>query len=200
TGVTIVTSDDIARAKDEMTKEMPQYIQDQISGLLRPENEVLVDDAITTEEIRSEANVSEGTMADQFMYEIVSHVKAIVFSEDDVLAVMESNLTDTQQQYDVEQVDVKVNYEDVQADFDNQTVKMKADGTANVVATVDVQSFKESILGKKHDELLGIMENEHGNEIEKITIESVVPGFPAFIANHISRFEFMTAVTVEQNE
>ncbi len=200
TGVTIVTSDDIARAKEEMTKEMPQYIQDQISGLLRPENEVLVDDAITTEEIRSEANVSEGTMTDQFMYEIVSHVKAIVFSEDDVLAVMESNLTDKQQQYDAEQVDVTVNYEDVVADFDNQTMKMKTDGTANVVATVDVQSFKESILGKKHDELLGIMENEYGDEIEKITIESVVPGFPAFIANHISRFEFMTVVTVVQNE
>lgn len=200
TGVTIVTSDDIARAKEEMTKEMPQYIQDQILGLLRPENEVLVDDAITAEEIRSESNVSEGTMTDQFMYEIVSHVKTIVFSEDDVLAVMESNLTDKQQQYDAEQVDVEVSYDDVVADFDNQTMKMKADGTANVVATVDVESFKESILGKKHDEILGIMENEYGAEIEKITIESVVPGFPAFIANHISRFAFMTNMAVEQNE
>jgi hypothetical protein len=199
-GVSLVTEEDIARAKMQMTKEMPKYVQDQISGLLRPENEVLLSEAIMTEELSSEASVAPGTMADQFMYEIVDHVKVIVFSEDDVLAILESNLDNKGQQYEADQIDVKIEYTNVVADFDKQTLEMKAHGRAGVVATVDVEGFQKSITGKKHDELLTIMEEDYGDQIEKITIESVVPGFPAFIANHISKFDFMTKITVEEIE
>jgi hypothetical protein len=198
TGVAIVAEEDITRAKLEMTKEMPDYIQDQIAGLLRPENEVLLPEATLIEEVRSEASVNAGTMAEQFMYEIVSHVKVLVFSEDDVLAIMETNLDDKQQQYDADQIDVLVDYNNVVADFENQILEMKAHGKASVVATVNVDNFQEDITGQKHDDLLTIMEEKYGDEIEKITIERVVPGFPAFIADHISKFQFMTKITVEQ--
>lgn len=195
--VAIVTEDDIEAAKTEMTEETLNYIMEQITGLLRPDNEVLIDENVTYEVIRSEANMSAGTMAEQFMYEVVSHVKVLVFSEDDVLAVMESDLTEKYHQYDANQVQVQVEYEDVISNFEEESIKMKAHGTADIVTTVDAESFKKDIVSKKHDELLKIMEDTYGDEIEKITIESVFPSFPSFIADRISRFEFMTDVIVE---
>lgn len=197
TGVTIVTAEDIARAKVEMTTEVAGYIVEQTTGLLRPENEVLTEECIKYEEVRSEASVSEGTMTDQFMYEIVSNVKALVFSEDDVLGVMESNLAEEYSQYSENDVDVELNYDDLNVDFENETIKMNAHGAAYVVAIIDLDSFGQDILGKKHDDLLAIMNDSYSDEIEKITIESVIPGFPAFIANRISRFEFMTNLFVK---
>ncbi len=196
TGVTIVTAEDIARAKVEMTTEVAGYIVEQTTGLLRPENEVLTEEGIKYEEVRSEANVSEGTMTDQFMYEIVSNVKALVFSEDDVLGVMESNLAEEYSQYSEDDVNVELSYDNLDVDFENETIKMNTHGTAYVVATVDLDSFSQDILGKKHDDLLDIMNDSYSDEIEKITIDSVIPGFPAFIANRISRFEFMTNLFV----
>lgn len=197
-GVAVVTEDDIERAKNEMIDELMQYMMEQITGLLRPDNEVLIDKNIAHEIIRSEASVSAGTMAEQFMYEIVVHVKVLVFSEDDVLAIMESNLVEKYHQYNAEQVEVQIKYEDVVSDFDKESIKMTAHGVADVVTTVDVTSFKEDITGKKHEELLKIMEDDYGTEIEKIVIESVFPGFPVFIANRVSRFGFMTDVSVKQ--
>jgi len=195
-GVTLVTSEDIARAGEEMTNEMSQYITEQLSGLVRPEDEVLTPENIIFDKIRSEANVSEGTMAEQFMYEIVTHVKALTFSEKDVLSVMESNISQNQHQYNTDNVDVILEYEDVSSDFDTAVIKMTVHGLADIVMTVDVDSFKNDIIGKKHDDLLSIMEDGYGDEIEKITLESVIPGFPTFIANRISRFAFMTDIFV----
>ncbi len=196
--VTIVTADDIKNAQEEMTKELPSYITQQISGLLRPDDEVLLDNAMTYEIVRSEANMNEGTMTDQFMYEIVAHVKALVFSQQDVLDVMESNLSTAYHQYSADQVQVDVKYNDVNADFDDNSLEITAHAMANdIVATVDVDAFENDILGKKHDEILPIMESAYNDEIEKVTIESVVPSFPPFIANHISRFSFMTHIFVQ---
>jgi len=197
TGVSVVTKADIERAQKEMAKESKQYVTEQITGLLRPDNEVLIDEDIVRELVRSEASLSVDTMAEQFMYEMVIHTKALVFSEDDVLAVLESNLAQKYHQYDAGKVKIQITYEDVIPDFDKDSIQMVAHGVADVVTTVDIESFKEKILGKKHDKLLQIMENDYNDEIEKITIENVFPGFPGFIANHISRFEFMTDISIK---
>ncbi len=197
-GVAVVTEADIEKAKKEMTDESVQYIMEQITGLLRPDNEVLLEKGVTYEAISSEANVSVGTMTEQFMYEIVTHVKVLVFSEDDVLAIMESHLAKKYHQYNADQVDLQMKYENVVSNFEKESIKMTVQGIADVVTTVDLKSFKEDIIGKKHEKILKIMEDDYDSEIEKITIESVFPGFPGFIANHISRFGFMTDVFIKQ--
>ncbi len=194
----IVTTDaDIEKAKKEMTDEIKQYITEQVTGLLRPDNEVLLDDDIKYEVISSEASVSAGTMTNQFMYEIVSHVKVLVFSEDDVLAVMNTHLAKKYHQYDADKVNLDIRYTDIVPDFDKESIKMTVQGVADVIANVNLDLFKKNIIGKKHEEILKIMEDDYNSEIEKVTIESVFPGFPGFIANHVSRFGFMTSVFIK---
>ncbi|PID52726.1 MAG: hypothetical protein CR972_00420 [Candidatus Moraniibacteriota bacterium] len=195
-GVAVVTQEDIDRAEKEMNSEVNTYIQEQIEAVLRPNSEILLEKAIKKEIVRSEASVTSGTMGEEFMYEIVAHVKAIVFAQGDILAVIQSGVDEEMEQYDVEQMELTLSFDMIEIDFDNEQMKIKVRGVADIVTIVDLKSFKEDIIGKKHDELLEIIEEEYNDKIEKITIESVVPGFPAFIANRISRLGSMTDVRI----
>lgn len=197
-GVAIVTKEDIEKAEKAMDVELATYLQEQLNGMLRPDSEVLLPEAITSEVTRSEASVSEGTMGEDFMYEIVSHVKAIALAEEDVLAVVESSVADDMQQYNVDEIEMSLVYEGVNADFDDESLKATVKHSASIVATVDLDAFKEDIIGKKHDDLLSVIETGYGSAIDKITIESVFPGIPAFIADRISRFGFMTDVYISE--
>ena len=196
-GVRIVTDSDIEKAKEQMQNELKEYITGQLTGLLRP-NEVLIDENIKSDILRSEANASSGTATDQFMYEIVAHVKTIVFSQDDVIAVLESSIAQKYNQFSADSLNLEVEYSKVTPDFDNEEIQFKANGKSEVVSTVNTQAFKNDIRGKKHSEIENILKEKYNDEIDKITIERVMPGFPSFIANHISRFSFMTKITVKQ--
>lgn len=197
-GVALVTQDDIDNAEKTMNNELSAYVEEQIKGMLRPDSEVLLTGAMKSEVLRSEASMSEGTMGENFMFEIVSHVKALVFVQGDVSALIESRVNEKMQQYDVDQMELTLTYDVSESDFENELLKMKVHGTADVESVVDGEAFKKDIQGKKHNDLLSIIESEYSNEIEKITIESVTPGAPGFIADRISRFSFMTDISIAE--
>jgi hypothetical protein len=196
--VALVTQDDIDAAEKIMKDELDTYVEEQLKAVLRPESEVLLPEAMTADIVRSEASVSEGTMGENFMYEVVSHVTAVVFAQGDVTAVLQEGIDDDMQQHDIDQMALSLTYNVGEADFEDESLKMTVHGKANIDAIVDIDTFKKDIVGKKHDELLAIMEEDYGSMIERITIENVVPAFPGFIANRISRLGFMTTVTVEE--
>ncbi len=195
-GVALVTQADIDRAEAEMKTEVQSYIEEQLRAVLRPDSEVLLTAAMKSDTVRSEASVAPGTMGDDFMYEMTAHVAAVVFTQGDALAVMQSHLDGKVGQYDVTQLEVALDYDVADVNFDDQYIKMTVQGTADIASVVDVASFKADIAGKKHDALYGVIENTHGDTIEKISIDRVLPGFPSFIANKISRLESMTRVRV----
>ena len=199
-GVAVVTEEDIKKAEEVMNNEVSGYVEEQLRAVLRPDSEVLLIDAVENEILRSEASVSAGTMGEDFMYEIASHVKAIVFAEGDMMAVMQSGVDADMRQYDVDQMEMVLNYEVVEVDFESEQIKINVLGTANFVAVVDSAAFKDDILGKKHDDLLAVIEDGYSDTIEKITIDSVLPGFPAFVANRISRIGLMTDLSIAQKE
>jgi hypothetical protein len=195
-GVALVTQEDIESAEATMKNEVDSYIREQIAAVLRPDSEILLPEAVDVTALRSEASVSSGTMGEDFMYEIVSKVRAIVFVQGDVLAVVQSGIDDEMTQYNVDQAEMTLSYNVDDVDFDNETLQVSVDGKADIVAVVDVENFKKDIIGKSHDELLPVIEGSYKDQIEKITIENVFPGFPAYLANRISRFGFMTNAEV----
>lgn len=197
-GVAIVTKEDIARAQKEMESEIGRYVQDQVTALLRPESEVLLPDAINVDIVRSESSVSEDTMKEEFMYEVVAHVRAMVFMEDDVLAVIQDVFSDDLAAYNVEDPDIKLAYQNIVANFDEQITKMSVHGSTVITALVDLTSFKKDIVGKRHDDLLPVIQGQYENTIEKITIQSVVPSVPDFIAGRVSPVGVMTDLDVEE--
>lgn len=199
-GVALVTQDDIARAQKDMESGVNRYISDQLSSLVRPDNEILLSEAIKYETVRSEASVSENTMKEDFMYEIVTHARAIVFMQDDVRAIMEDVFAEKLSGYGVSDPEIKLAYQGIVPNFDDRTIKMSVHGSTVITAQVNVASFKEDIRGKKHDDLLSVIEEKYEKSIDKIIIQSVIPAVPAFIAGRISPIDVMTDIRIEQEQ
>jgi hypothetical protein len=195
-GVALVSEDDIARAQKDMETGMSQYVQEQLSTMIRPESEILLPEAVVSTISRSEPSVSAKTMGEQFMYEVVAHVQAIVFVQEDVVAILTKSVS-IPEGVGMEDIKMQLSFNDVKLDQENSTMKFSARGNAMMVAHVSEKDFKNDIIGKKHDEILPIIKEKYAKTIEKITIKSVVPGAPRFLADRISRFGFMTQVSVE---
>lgn len=196
-GVAIVTEDDIARAQKDMEGELTQYVQEQITTILRPDSEILLTEALQTEVIRSQASVSAGTMAQDFMFEIVTHITAIVFAQEDVMAIMDNTIR-SDVPHAPDDMTVVTTYTNMLPDIDNGIIKMTVGGSAAFSAAVDLDGFARDIVGVQHDEILSIIERNYNDTVEKVMIESVVPGFPAFIAGRVSRVPSMTTVRIAQ--
>ena len=145
---------------------------------------------------QSEADVTAGTAQETFHYTTTTHVRAIVFSQEDVHTAVQSVFAERMASYGMEGAQLSVAYDDGDADFDAHNVKVGVRVTLDAAAHVDLAAFKEDIVGKKHDELRGIIEKKYMATIDKITISRVLPRFPAFIANRVSPISFMTSVDV----
>ncbi len=198
-GVALVSEDDIARAQKEMETELKQYVQEQLTSMIRPESEVLLPEAIISEITRSEPSVSAQTMSDQFMYEIVAHVYAMAFVQEDATNILTASV-DIPDSASANDIDMRLLFDSVQMDRENGMMRFSVHGNAELVAIVVIDDFKKDIVGKKHDDLRALIENRYRNTIEKITIESVFPQKPSFLGEKISRFEFMTHVSVSDPE
>ncbi|MFA5986891.1 MAG: hypothetical protein WC819_06115 [Parcubacteria group bacterium] len=195
-GVALVSEDDIARAQKDMEAGMSQYVQEQLSTMIRPESEILLPEAVMSTISRSESSVSAKTMGEQFMYEVVAHVQAIVFVQEDVVAILAKSVS-IPEGVGIEDIKMQLSFNDVKLDQENNMIKFSARGSATMVAHVSAKDFKNDIIGKKHDEILPIIKEKYAKTIEKITIKSVVPGAPQFLAERISRFGFMTQISIE---
>lgn len=196
-GVVLVSEDDISRAQKEMEAELKQYVQEQFNAMIRPESEVLLPEAIISEITRSESSVSAQTMSDQFMYEIVTHVYAMAFVQEDAVNILTASV-DIPESANENDIDMRLLFDKVQMDRENGIMRFSVHGNAELVATVMIDDFKKDIAGKKHDDLRALIENRYRNTIEKITIESVFPQTPSFLGEKISRFGFMTHVSVNE--
>lgn len=196
-GVALVNENDIAQAQKDMESGVQKYVQEQLMTMIRPESEVLLPGAFVVETIRSEASASPQTMSEQFMYEIVTHVYAMVLEEKNVADILSKSvvLPDSAR---AEDVDMHLTFDQIKMDRENGVMQFSVKGNASLVAKVDLDSFKKDIVGKKHDELRGVIESAYRTSIEKITIESVVPQTPQFLGERISRFGFMTDVSLAE--
>lgn len=194
-GVSIVTEDDIERAQQDMQGELSQYIKEQITAILRPDSEILLTEALRMEVIRSQASVSSDTMAQDFMYEIVTHVTAVVFAQEDVMAIMDDAIR-SDAVHAPDDMTVVTTYTNIQPDLDNGVIKMTIGGNAAFSADVDLNGFTQDITNVHHDDILSIIEEKYNDTIDKVVIESVIPGFPAFISTRVSRVPQMTTVRI----
>lgn len=199
-GAAIVTQDDLAGAKTTTEQETPADVEAQIAALLRPDVEVLLPGAVQMTQKQSEADMTAGTAQAEFHYTTVTHVRAIVFSQEDVRATVDAVFKERVASYGIDNAQFTIAYGDSDVDFDTQSVKMDARVTLDAASQVDVSAFKKDIIGKKHDDLRGIIEKNYAATIDKITISRVIPRSPAFIANRVSPVGFMTSVNIAEDK
>lgn len=193
-GVAVVTADDLVAAKAVTEDETPEYVRARIMEVLRPDEEVLVDGALSVTRVQSEADATANAAQKEFHYTTVTRTRAIVFSRKDIRAVADTVFAETLASYDATEPRVTVTYGEGSADFDTQSMKVDARIAVDATARIDRDAFAKDIAGKKHDALHRIITENYAKSVDKITIAHVIPRWPAVLADRISPLGIMTDV------
>lgn len=91
--VTVVSDDDIAKAKDATKAELNQKITDKISAQISKDNKKIIASSLAVTEKSNESSKKSGDEASNFTYKISAMGNAIAFSETDVRNIIVQKIT-----------------------------------------------------------------------------------------------------------
>ncbi len=140
--VASVSADDVARAKDVAFKALPESLRNELEKDLQP-GEKLLDDAILSETLSSDAFPSVGAVASSFDFRMHVSARALVFSESDVRTVAAALLGEG-----ANPEDIHVEYTIPHPDFTAKVLGIKARVSLEKGQNIDIENIKENILGK----------------------------------------------------
>jgi hypothetical protein len=186
-----VSQNDIDNAKQETEAELKskivQLIGDELLG-----GEIALEQAEKVIITKSSASIKRGDMVAKFEYTATASARALVFSENDVKKNMEQSLKKEQQTGEAKVDLIKVDYGTVNADFDKNTLDLKAYGEVMVVPIIDTQQVKKDLLGKKDDQLEAVLR-------KYLTIKSVKVEFQPTFVSRIPQYAQRVSVEIKNN-
>ncbi len=180
-----VSADDVARAKDAAIKALPESLRNELEKDLRP-GEKLLDDAILSETLSSDAFPSVGAVTSSFDFRIRVSARALVFSESDVRTVAAALLNGG-----AKPGDVHIEYTVPHPDFTAKVLGIKARVSFEKEQDIDIERVKENILGKSVDDVQAIF-SDYPN-IQKIEVVF----WPEFMTSRIPSRASQVSVHVE---
>lgn len=146
-----VSADDVARAKDAAIKALPESLRNELEKDLQP-GEKLLDDAILSETLSSDAFPSVGAVASSFDFRMHVSARALVFSESDVRIVAAALLGGG-----AKPEDIHVEYTVPHPDFTAKAVGIKARVSFEKGQSIDVERIKRGILGKSVSDVQSVL-------------------------------------------
>jgi hypothetical protein len=166
-----VTNDDIAQAKDTLTKkaieEATSDLKSQISS-----DYVLLDNAISSSIASASTQTKSGTIADNFTYQTTAKASALAFKK--------SDLNDFAKQYIISQMpegkklldnSFKINYSATSVDVSGGKATLILDFSSGVYKNIDVNSMALSLLGENSSQINQTINNSLGDQAPKIEIK-----------------------------
>lgn len=156
-------------------------IKEKINGIILAElqlGEVVLPQAEKITVIKSSTGAKAGDAVTSFDYNAQASVRAIVFSENDIRKIVQQSIEQAQ---GYKKEISKIEYNNVEADFDNSTLKLKALGEIKNIPNIDTEKIKEEVLGKSADQVGDILKKYPS--IKNANIEL----WPSFIS-HISPY------------
>ncbi|MFZ1735489.1 MAG: hypothetical protein WAU31_00985 [Candidatus Moraniibacteriota bacterium] len=183
--VASVSADDVARAKDAALKALSESLRNELEKDLQP-GEKLLDDAILSETLSSDAFPSVGAVASSFDFRIHVSARALVFSESDVRTVAAALLGEG-----AKPEDVHVEYTIPHPDFTAKMLGIKARVSFEKGQKMDIERIKESILGKSVGDVQAVFA-DYPN-IQKIEVVF----WPKFMTSRIPSRASQVSVHVE---
>lgn len=148
----VITSQDISKAKEQLTAEVKKEAVEELKNSLPPERKFF-DDAVMTELIEATSSASVGTQTEKFSYTVKMKAKTLSFLESDVKEIVKNNLV--QEGESVSRVDFERPLDCLLAESDpgQKFVKFEAKTDLNLAEGVDLENFKKGTLGKNINEL-----------------------------------------------
>lgn len=192
--MSVVTEEDINKAKEVMEKNLPTFIESEISDLVRDE-EVLTKDAIDYKIVSLGSKVTKDTAVNSFEYEVTAEVSALVFSQEDVDKLVYEEISEKNKDIKLTNDDIDIKYNSFESQFDAGNLKMLAKATAKFKPEFDVEKFKEDIVGKNYEEIGNLIRNNY-TQIESDINSNVFPPI-SLMGDKISQVKQMTEIIIE---
>lgn len=180
-----VSQQDIDSAKQKTEKA----IGEELKGLLDEElaeGEIILEQGEKISISKSSTRAKAGVVADKFDYVVSAKIKALVFVEDDIKKVLIREFEKRSDIKDVKFEISKVTYGLAVADFERNTLELKARGDFSVIQDIDIEKIKKELLGKSGDEIDEVFKNNKG--IKNANVEFSMP-FISQIPQYSSRVD-----------
>jgi len=154
---------------------------------------VLLDEAMEISVTQSASSSKAGETRDTFEYVVKAHVKAVTFSKADVeKIVMDKYKAQSQGQSAQSNVEgVNLDYAAVTPRYTEKDLSMKVHAEVLTKSSLDIESFKKSILGKNEAQIKEILSKYP--EISNLDIE-----FQPQLISRIPQFEQRVTVKIAE--
>jgi len=155
-GPAIVSQQDIDSAKAKTEAALKDKINSVISSELQA-GEIALPQAEKITITKSSSAVKIGDMVSSFNYTAQASVRALVFSENDIKKIMQQSLAGQQQPQDSSEEISKIEYGNIEGDFDNTAINLKVLGEVKITPNINTEQIKKEVLGKNADQLGDIL-------------------------------------------
>jgi len=188
-----VSQSDLDSAKQKTETALKEKISAAIAGKMQTgEIDLPQAEKITPE--KSSANVKVGDGVGSFDYTATASVHVLVFSQQDVEAIIKKTPQFSSQPQDAAKNIKNIQYVSIEPAFDKGTMLLKVHAEVEVTPKIDVESFKKDLLGKNESELLAILKKNQ-DQIESASVNF----WPTFITR-TPQFSQRVKIEVEKGQ
>lgn len=165
----IVTKDDIAKAKEEIRKELENRIREELLGKI-PSGLKFIEDAVEQKVNEMTANVEAGESAEKFEIKGKITLKALLFKESDLDIWIDQNVgSQIQAGYALTSGTRAVTYGKPELNLAEGRMKLPFKVEQEIAGKIEVEAFKERISGKDENQIRQIIMQEPGIETASVT-------------------------------
>lgn len=188
----IITEEDISRAKVKINEEINKKIIGKIKAVAG-EDMVVSEEAISKEEATYKVSNSAGEMVDDFEITANINASALIFSEEDLKKVVGRILAKSKGGgISFDNNSIQLEYGKMDPDFKAGFINIKVHGLGKVNPDIDVEEFKNNILGRSNEEFEVIL-----NDYPDIS-KAEVTYWPPFVSQGIPRYGKRVGIEVKE--
>ena len=192
-GSTGISQNDLDSAKQKTEAALKEKIAAAILAELKPEELVLSQaEKITINKSLASAKVGDGV--DSFEQTATASVSALAFSGQEVRDIIAKSPALSDLPKNATQEIKKIEYVSVEPAFDSNTMLLKVHSEIEVTPKIDIEFFKNQLLGKNEAELLAVLKKNQ-TEIESASVNF----WPTFI-NRTPQFPQRVKIEIEKGQ
>jgi len=184
----IVSQEDINSAKNKAESEARKKIEEEIKANLK-NGEIFLTEATEGNVVVSSTSARAGDVEEMFEYKVNYRIKALIFSEEDLKSLVIKKLESGNDFSAIDISLIEIEYSQPSLNMAAQSLVINLNAKVFSKASLDVEKFKEDILGKNGDQIQEIVKKY--SQIENINIEFWPVFFPEKIPLIGNRVEVM---------
>lgn len=191
--VKTVTDSDIAAAKAKVAQELKPVLAQKLKDTAGSDN-VILDDAINTDDSTYTLSNSSGAVAENFTITVKTNATALIFKKEDVQNVILKLLAGKKDaKTNIDENSLNLEFGKSDADFKNGKIAIRVHGSVSVLPDIDLENLKKDIKGKNEAELKAYLSGYP--EIGRVEVVY----WPSFISGRISNYESRITVKLDKN-